>query len=299
MASTAAVIIPVYNSGATLQETLDSAFAQTLQDLEIIVVDDGSTDPHTIAELKRIEKDDRITLIRQENGGPASARNAGLRRCTSDYFMPLDSDDLIGPTYIEEAARVLDDRPEVALVYSRAELFGDAEGPWGLPDFEWPTFLIHNLIFSSTLYRRTDAESVGGYDESMRVGREDHDFVMKILGRGGHPHRLDAVHYHYRIRNDSVNAQVGASREKLITAHASIFRNNLQTYADHAEDLFTFIFRQHDEIMDLRYRYAAAEKLRTDHPKIIGAAKSVRGAARRGRRAAQTAIAKARGRSSA
>lgn len=280
MSPTVSLIIPVYNTGSYLPETMASAFAQTWPALEIVVVDDGSTDPLTLELLHELSADPRVLLIRQDNQGPAAALNTGIRASNAEWFMPLGSDDLIGPTYVQKSAEVMGRRPEVSIVYCRAEMFGAVAGPWGLPDFDWSTFLVHNLIFISALFRRSDWESVGGFDESMREGREDHDFVMKVLGHGGVPHRLEEVLFHYRIRPDSVNAQVGDSREKLIRAHASIFRNNLDTYQEHAEDLFTFIFRQHDEIMDLRHRYAALERLRTGHPRTVEAAKSVRNLAR-------------------
>lgn len=290
MSPKVSVIIPVYNTGAYLQETLVSALAQTWDQTEIVMVDDGSTDPLTLDLLQEVSMNPRVRLIRQENRGPSAARNAGIRASTGEFFMPLDSDDLIETTYVEQAVEVMADRPEVSIVYARADVFGSVNGPWPLPDFDWSTFLVHNLVFCVALFRRADWDTVGGFDESMREGREDHDFVMKVLGRGGTPHRLEEVLFHYRIRPDSVNAQVGDSREKLIRAHASIFRNNLSTYEEHAEDLFTFIFRQHDEIMDLRHRYAALERLRTGHPRLIETAKSVRNLAREGSRSLRQAL---------
>ncbi|WP_345186784.1 glycosyltransferase [Microbacterium panaciterrae] len=279
-ASAVTVVIPVFDSGATLAETLDSVFAQTYAQTRIVVVDDGSTDPQTLQLLDELRTDDRLQVIRQDNGGPAAALNAGIAVATGAYFLPLGSDDRISPTYVAEAVAVLDAQPDVPLVYSRAEFFGRLSGPWRLPDFDWTEFLVHNQIFAAALFRRDDWAAVGGYDETMRRGREDHDFVLRVLGRGGVPHRLEGVHFFYRIGDaGSVNSRM--TRDDLIAAHSRILRNNLQTYADHAEDLFTFIFRQHDQIQDLKYRYALLERLRVRFPRAIGVAKSIRNALRR------------------
>ncbi|MGN8026992.1 glycosyltransferase [Microbacterium sp. 22242] len=280
-ASAVTAVIPVFDSGATLPETLASVFAQTYVPLRIVVVDDGSTDPLTLQVLDELRGDQRLQVIRQENAGPSAARNAGIAATDGEYFLPLDSDDRISPTYVAEAVAVLEADPQIRLVYSRAELFGRYTGPWRLPDFDWAGFLMHNQIFHAAVFRRADWSAVGGYDETMRRGREDHDFVMRVLGRGGVPHRLDAVHYFYRIGPDGSSVNSSMTREDLIAAHAQILRNNLQTYADHAEDWFTFLFRQHDEIMDLRHRYALLERMRTRFPRAVGMMKAVRGGARR------------------
>lgn len=284
-----AVVIPVFDSGVTLTETLESVFAQTHPALEIVVVDDGSTDPLTLSVLDALREDDRVRVIRQDNAGPSAARNAGIAASSAPYFMPVDSDDRIDPRYIAEAARVLEERPDIPLAYARAELFGRYSGPWRLPDFDWAGFLIHNQIFPSALFRRADWTAIGGYDESMRRGREDHDFVMRVLARGGEPYRLDAVRFFYRIGADGSSVNSSMDREDLIAAHSQIFRNSTRAYADHAEDLFRFIFDQHDQIADLRFRYAALERLRVRFPRLVAAGKRVRDRVRglgRGRRGA-------------
>lgn len=276
----AALIIPVHNTGAFLLETVESARAQTYDNLAIVVVDDGSTDPETLQVLNQLSHQDLI-MVRQENRGTSGARNAGFAAVEAEYVMPLDSDDIIGPEYVARAVDVLQNAADVAVVYGRAELFGDASGEWALPRFDWPTFLVHNLIYCSAMFRASDWIAVGGFDEELREGREYHDFLMKILGRGGRAHRLDTVEFHYRIRSDSKNATVGARRRSLIDAQARIFRNNLAIYEAHAEDLFTFVFRQHDEIQDLKHRYAALERFRTGNPRLIAVGKAFRSSLRR------------------
>jgi glycosyltransferase involved in cell wall biosynthesis len=275
------VIIPCYNSGRYLQEAVESALKQTFQDIEVIVIDDGSVEQETQQVLELVVKQDRVKFLRQENQGPSSARNFGIRECIGQYFLPLDADDLIEPGYVADALDVMERAPEVGIVYCRADLIGDLEGPWNLPEFSWPTILIHNLIFNASLFRKSDWEAVGGYDESMRAGREDHDFVMRILGLGRTVNQLAGTYFHYRRYADTRNDLIGQSRERLIEASAAIFRNNIHLYADHAEDLFEFIFNQQDQIADLKYRYILIENFLHKHPALVDGLKQIRRALRK------------------
>lgn len=275
------VVMPCYNSGKYLLEAVESALHQTYKNLEVVVVDDGSGDEETLRVLEGIAKIDRVRVLRQDNQGPSSARNMGIRECSGEYFLPLDADDLIEPHYVAEAVAVLDSRSDVGIVYCRADFTGDMEGPWELPSFSWPTILVHNLVFNASLFRKADWEAVGGYDQSMLDGREDHDFVLRILGLRRAVHRLEGTYFHYRRYSGTRNDLIGQSRDKLVSANARIFRNNVQLYIDHAEDLFTYIFQQHDQIADLNYRYILIENFRKKHPTLIRRLKKIRSLIRR------------------
>lgn len=270
------IIMPCFNSGRYLQEAVESALNQSFQDLEVVVVDDGSVDADTRRALDQIAEIDRVRLLKQHNQGPSSARNLGIRESVGEYFLPLDADDLIEPDYVAQAVKVMDSVPEAGIVYCRADFIGDLEGPWELPCFSWSQILVHNMIFNASLFRKADWESVGGYDESMLDGREDHDFVLRILGLSRTVHRLEGTYFHYRRYGGTRNDIIGQSREKLIKANARILRNNVRLYADHAEDLFTYIFEQHDQIADLKYRYILIENFRKKHPAVVDQLKKIR-----------------------
>ncbi len=95
------IVIPVYNSVQFLSASLDSVAAQTYKSLDIIVVDDGSTDGSSDICDKFAAKDDRFTVIHQEHKGQSEARNAGLSRCGGEWICFLDSDDLMRPDMVE------------------------------------------------------------------------------------------------------------------------------------------------------------------------------------------------------
>jgi glycosyltransferase involved in cell wall biosynthesis len=197
------VIIPCYNHGSYLDQAVDSVLGQTFQDLEIIIVDDGSTDELTAMKCSQYEHK-KISVITTDNQGLATARNHGIARAAGDYILPLDADDFIGSAYIEEAVSVLDKRIEVGIVYCRARLFGAVDTEWLLPEYSLEQMLKDNVIFCTALYRKSDWELVGGYDPGMVYGWEDYDFWLALIKRGREVVQLDGRHFHYRVSPDSM-----------------------------------------------------------------------------------------------
>ena len=160
------VVIPCYNQGHYLEEAIDSVLAQTLQDFEIIVVDDGSTDQFTSQLLADYRKN-KTSVLHTENQGLASARNNGIRQASGQYILPLDADDRIGPEYLEKAVRVLDGNPDIGIVYCRATLFGAVETEWNLPEYSLAEMLQDNLIFCTAMFQH---EPTGNWPVDMTRG---------------------------------------------------------------------------------------------------------------------------------
>src|SRR5690348_2571583 len=123
------VVIPCFNAGEHLDEAVRSALAQTHADLEVVIMDDGSTDPATRRLLDGAAAWPRTRILRQANAGPSAARNAAIEAATGEFILPLDADDRIEPGYVEQAAAILQSRPEVGIVYCRAMKFGAESGP--------------------------------------------------------------------------------------------------------------------------------------------------------------------------
>ena len=188
---TISVVIPAYNSGVLLQQTLDSALNQTLAPLEIIVVDDGSTDgtPDWIA----ANYGDRVTLIEQRNGGVARARNAGWRASSGAWIAFLDHDDVWYPEKLERLTNAA--TPDVGVVYCRWREVDDAGAP--LPEaqqltrqrgwsgaqgwvFDWLFGWRCPLISMSVpLVRRELLSQVGGFDAAC-VPCDDWDLWLRV-----------------------------------------------------------------------------------------------------------------------
>ena len=197
--SRVSVVIPCYDSGATLDEAVQSALAQSWNDLEVVVVDDGSTDPATVALLDGAAWP-RTRIIRQANAGPSAARNAGIRLATGEFILPLDADDRIDPTYVAKALAAFSEDPGLGVVYCKATRFGAAQGPWELPDYSLRELVIDNVIFVSGVFRKADWARVGGFDEHLRHGVEDYGFWVKLVNAGCRVRQLDEALFHYRVQ---------------------------------------------------------------------------------------------------
>jgi len=118
------VIVPTYNSAQYIEECLESVFSQTYTKLEILVVDDGSTD-NTRELLEPYIASGKIQYFYQQNKGPAAARNLGLRHAHGEYIGFIDADDLWLPEKVEKQVVVLQKNPNVGMMYSDSEWFGD------------------------------------------------------------------------------------------------------------------------------------------------------------------------------
>lgn len=118
------VIIPAYNAAPYIKESLDSVFAQTYRNFELIVVNDGSPDTPALEDVLAPYRE-HIVYLKQENRGLAGARNTGLRAAAGDLVALLDADDIWLPNYLEVQAAYLEEHPEYDLVYCNAKFFGD------------------------------------------------------------------------------------------------------------------------------------------------------------------------------
>ncbi|MCL2324184.1 MAG: glycosyltransferase, partial [Actinomycetia bacterium] len=120
------VIVPLYNKEQTIRDCLASALTQSISDLEVLVIDDGSTDAGAAVVEELAREDERLALIRQENAGPSAARNAGLERAQGACVCFLDADDLLAPGFLEELIACM--KREHTEVARCAQLFTDPQG---------------------------------------------------------------------------------------------------------------------------------------------------------------------------
>lgn len=195
------VVIPCYNHGELLKETLDSLTVQTFSDFEVIIVNDGSTDTATVDVLQSLNSP-QIKVIHTVNKGVSAARNRGISEAVGEYILPLDADDKIGSAYIEMAVNVLENSPEVTAVYFDRILFGDIEGLAPLPVYDPVALLTENCIYAA-LFRKADWQSVGGFSEKMVYGWEDWDFWISLSALGKQFVKISEPLFFYRIRSNS------------------------------------------------------------------------------------------------
>lgn len=225
------IIIPCHNDGTLLLEALASARAQTLTNCEIVIADDHSSDINTLNILKKLHEEG-VNIVKVPDGhtGLPAARNCAVAHSRGKYILPLDADDLLAEDYARLASEELERQPDTAVCYAQAELFGLRSGLWRLESYSYPRLLCENMIFCSAMYRRSDFEKVGGYDERLRLGYEDWAFWIKLLEGGRRVVQLDSVLFYYRIREASLSASMRKRRFRAIFA---VWRSCRRQYLRH------------------------------------------------------------------
>jgi glycosyltransferase involved in cell wall biosynthesis len=258
------IIVPCYNQAGYLAETLDSVRAQTYQQWECIIVNDGSVDNTEEIAKEYTVKDSRFKYFRKENEGPSQARNFGILNSEGTFVLPLDADDLIAPTYVEKAMDYFLRFPETKLVYCKADTFGDSVGPWDLEEYEYERFKWDNCIFCTAFFRRSDFDQTGGYNRNMVHGYEDWDFWLSLLKEGDAVHRIDEVLFHYRIKATSRTTSLTGAylKESLI----QICRNHPDIYQPYYE----YALESHVRLEEMSRLKWELDQIRHSHAYRLG-----------------------------
>ncbi len=247
-----AVVVSCYNLGEYLHEAVDSVLAQTLEAVEIVVVDDGSDDPATRRVLDAFDRP-RTRVLRTENRGLAAAKNTGFAATTAPFLCALDADDRLAPAMLERSVARLEADPGLAFVSHWLRTFGEEEADWQPADCGLPALLDMNTVNGAALVRRSAFEQVGGYDESFRDGCEDWDFWITLVSRGLGGAILPEVLFYYRRRADSMSRRMtrdaGHARlySRLADKHADVFRAHVAALVARRErDLAAVLLHTHD-----------------------------------------------------
>jgi glycosyltransferase involved in cell wall biosynthesis len=174
------VIVPCYNSGSTILRTIDSVLKQTWENIELIIVNDGSTDRLTVELLDSFSHKQNIIVHSQINKGLASARNSGIRIAKGDYILPLDSDDWLDNEAIKIMIETYKQGDSNSVVFSDIILEGVRNGikKTNCNPFEQ---LFSNQLPYSLLFPVDVINKINGYDENLISGLEDWDLNIRLL----------------------------------------------------------------------------------------------------------------------
>ncbi len=205
------VVIPAYNAAETVAEAVESALAQTLPPNEVIVCDDGSTDELDAALAPYL---DRITLVRKENGGEGSAKDAASRAASSEFVVVLDADDAFLPERLEALAELAQARPSLdilttdAFLESGGEVVRRAYGDdWRFEvDDQRRGILERNFVFGAAAIRRERLLAVGGFDTQLRYAA-DWDLWIRLILSGSAAGLVAEPLYRYRIGPGALSAR--------------------------------------------------------------------------------------------
>ncbi|NLT05429.1 MAG: glycosyltransferase family 2 protein [Solirubrobacterales bacterium] len=194
------IVITCFDYGRFLAEAVASALGQDGGSPEVIVVDDGSTDPDTLTALDALPGEAQV--LRRANGGPARARNTGAAAATGELLLMLDADDRLAPDALAAMRQPLDADPGLGFAYGRTRCFGAMSGELAFPPYDPYKLLYRSLVSVTSLVRREAFEAVGGFDPDV-PGYEDWDFYLSLLEAGWEGRRVDRVTLHYRRHDRS------------------------------------------------------------------------------------------------
>jgi glycosyltransferase involved in cell wall biosynthesis len=259
------VIIAAYQVADVIGDALDSVGQQTLRPLEVIVCDDGSTDELEAA-LEPYR--DEIQLVRKENGGEASAKNAAAARATGDFVVILDADDAFLPTRLEALTELAQTRPDLDILTTDAYLEVDRRRVRRNYDHGWTfevrdqrrVILQRNFIFGHAAVRRELFLRHGGFDESI-LWTTDWELWLRLILAGARAGCVDEPLALYRLRESSLTAQ---RRDLLLGKIATLekARSNPDLREAERPVLEESIARHRNELalMDLRRALAAGDR---------------------------------------
>ena len=223
-----AVVIPCYNHGRYLAETVESVLAQTFEDLEVVVVDDGSTDDSAaLAQALCGQHPGRVRLLRQPNAGhPAVARNNGIRATRGEYVLCLDADDKLPPDWLGACVAALDARPDAGVAYTDQEDFGASERYHVVAEYDFRAQTHKNWFGICSLFRRAAWEAVGGWDPDIALS-EDWDFWIGCGYHGFPAIKVHGVAWLYRTSDDGRFAMTDMENDRYVKAQLVLKRPDL------------------------------------------------------------------------
>jgi glycosyltransferase involved in cell wall biosynthesis len=218
-----AVVVPCFNDGETLPQTLASLEGQ--EPHELVVVDDGSTDAATLAVLSRLAEEG-TRVVRRENGGLSAARMTGVEATEAPYVLPLDADDELLPGALAALADALDAEPEAALAWGDVDLWGELDARLAVARSLDPWLLTYlNDVPVASLLRRSALLEAGGW--AMGSGYEDWDLWLALAERGFTGVHVPRPTLRYRRRSgrmlDECTPRHGELYERLRARHAALF----------------------------------------------------------------------------
>ncbi len=225
------IITTCYNDGEYLQECINSVKSQTYSNIEYIIIDDGSTDKFTLDLLETLKFDNKIKLISTINQGVCKARNQGFMESAGLFLLALDSDDLISPQFIELSVNQLLEDDSVKLVATNYNFFGRINRTVKLEEYSIEKLMGHNLFVVSTMFRRKDFDSVGGFNSNMKEGLEDWDFWLSIMKNGGDVKYIEGVNFFYRIKPKIKSRNISSAVKNHEILRRRLWQNHKELYS--------------------------------------------------------------------
>jgi glycosyltransferase involved in cell wall biosynthesis len=229
------VVIPCFNQGQYLRETLDSILTQTYKNYEVIIVNDGSTEAETLEVLNDIKQKhiSNLRILDQANQGLAMARNNGFAIAKGEFVLPLDSDDYISQEYLEETVGLSLMNKKAGAVTTYIQAFGAKNEIWETKKTDLLEMLVKDFVCGNSLIRKASWTEVKnkngfGYNPNMKGGYEDWDFWISLLEVNDW--EIDCVKkplFHYRVKKGSMYTE---ARKNHLELYGRILYNHKDSF---------------------------------------------------------------------
>ena len=230
-------IIPYYNAGTTIQETIDSIYEQSYTNYDIWLINDGSTDSFSIEKLKDFEGNEKIHILHQQNAGPSVARNSAIKLSDAEFILPIDADDKILKNTIINSMKIFEGNSKIGIVYGNFEFFGEVSVIKNQPLFCMSEQLMYNQVAVSCLIRKKVFDEIGLYDENLSVlGLEDWEFWIRVGSSSWEFEKINELHFLIRYSNSSRTFQVANGNLNLIKEY--VVKKHHHTYLKWYTTLF-------------------------------------------------------------
>ncbi len=232
------VLIPYYNLGDYLSETLASVLATTYTSCEVLIVNDGSTEPKSLAVLEEIEARQlpHVRILHTANQGLAAARNTGAEAAHGEFLAFVDADDVVEPEFFARAIGVLQSYANVAFVSSWVRYFGEATTIWPTWNAEFPYLLGHNMLTPLAVVRRAAFLRWGRNQPEFEYNFEDFESWMALVEAEGVGVSLAQPLVRYRIRSGSMYRS--SNRNQQLYLYDLLTQRHPEAYREWGVELF-------------------------------------------------------------
>lgn len=234
------IVISYYNLGRTIEETVQNLLQIEYDNYEIILVNDGSTDPESIQKLAQLRaKYPALQIIDIPNGGLANVRNVGAAHARGEFLAFMDADDLVDPSYYTRCIHVLNRYENVSFVYSWLQYFEGADGVWTTFDTTLPYMLLANMLAAFAVVRKADFVAFGQNRIEMEYGMEDYDGWLGLVENGRTGVCIPEPLCLYRIRKDSMAR--GMNPDCRMFLYSVLQSGHGQMYEQYASEVYNLL----------------------------------------------------------
>jgi glycosyltransferase involved in cell wall biosynthesis len=234
------IVIPFYDMGNYIEECVRSIFESSYKNIELLIINDGSTDSLSIEKLHKLSQQKNVTIINRSNKGLAETRNHGAEIAKGEFLAFLDADDKVDSTYFEKAIKALKLNNNVFFAGAWVRYFENSTTVWPTFTPQPPYALVHNPVNSSGLvYKRKAFLAAGKNDRKVDYGMEDYESLINMLSKGFNGIVLAEVLFFYRVRTGSMFRDV--SKEKLLYSNKFISEKHERYYTKFAIQIINLL----------------------------------------------------------